>query len=68
MQVHPQATDIFRWLGEQQSTFTLHEQQQRFPAFPPDQHVAIARTCVKARLLRLLWFPDAAVPTADRSI
>lgn len=65
MQVHPQAADIFRWLGEQQTAFTLHEQQQQFPAFPPDQHAAIAQACVKARLLRLLWFPDTQVTTAD---
>jgi hypothetical protein len=62
MQIHPQAADIFLWLGEQQTAFTLHEQQQMFPAFPPDQHTAIAQACIKARLLRLLWFPDAQVP------
>jgi ribosomal protein L16 Arg81 hydroxylase len=57
MQVHPQAAAIFSWLGESHCAFTLREVQQQFNLFPLDQHIAIAQACIKAKLLRLLWFP-----------
>jgi hypothetical protein len=59
MDVHPQAADIFRWLDGQEQVFTLQQLQDHFPAFPADQHVMIAQNCTRAKLLRLLWFPEA---------
>jgi len=58
MQVHPQVAALFQWLGEQDTVFTLRDMQQQLPALPDDQHVEVAQACVKARLLRLLWYPE----------
>jgi hypothetical protein len=59
MEVHPQAARIFRWLGEQDLPFTLQQMQDKFPEFPASQHVMVAQSCAQAKLLRLLWFPEA---------
>ena len=58
IEVHPQAAEVFEWLGTREEIFTLNEMQERFPAFPLDQHIVIAQNCAKARLLQLMWFPD----------
>jgi ribosomal protein L16 Arg81 hydroxylase len=58
IEVHPQAAEVFEWLGAREEIFTLNEMLERFPAFPLDQHIMIAQNCAKARLLQLIWFPE----------
>ncbi len=59
IEVHPQAAEIFKWLGEQQGIFTVEDLAARFPMFPMEEHLVIVQTCVQARLLRQLWYPQA---------
>ena len=57
MDLHPQAIEVFQWLGSRTAPFGVADLQQQFSRFPGDQLLDMLHAAASAELVRMLWFP-----------
>jgi hypothetical protein len=57
MDLHPQAIEVFQWLGSRTAPFGVADLQQQFSQFPADQLLDMLHAAASAELVRMLWFP-----------